>query len=166
MNEAVYNKIGNWFLKHRAAFVCLRFCGEILPFIIAAGYFILLVFLFITVGVFNEVFLKVLLIPAGVFVLVTLLRAVLNFKRPYEQLNISPLVRKDTTGKSFPSRHTASVFVIASAFFYINPILGAAAAMCGVFIAASRVLYGVHYIKDVVCAALIGIAAIVLFYIP
>ena len=50
--------------------------------------------------------------PAVCLFISGLLRRKINRKRPYEQLSIRPLVQKKG-GKSFPSNHTASAFVLA-----------------------------------------------------
>ena len=50
----------------------------------------------------------VFLTPAISFVLVSVFRDRVNMPRPYEQLDIRPLIHKDTRGHSFPSRHVFS----------------------------------------------------------
>lgn len=97
-------------------------------------------------------------VPAASLVIVTLLRALIDRPRPYERLDISPLIHKDTHGKSFPSRHVFSVFVIAATGWTVCPPLGAALAAVGVLLMATRVLGGVHYPSDVLAGAFIGMA--------
>ena len=100
------------------------------------------------------------LITAGVsFVLVSLFRNFFNAPRPYESLDIVPLISKDTKGKSFPSRHVFSIFVIAMCFCYISLPIGIILLIAGVFLAVIRVLSGVHFPSDVIAGALIGILA-------
>ena len=67
----------------------------------------------------------VFLTPAISFVLVSVFRDRVNMPRPYEQLDIRPLIHKDTRGHSFPSRHVFSSAVISCAFLYTVPCLGA-----------------------------------------
>lgn len=98
-----------------------------------------------------------LAVPAVGFAAVSLLRKALNFKRPYEELPITPLYKKETRGKSFPSRHVFSAFVIAAVSFRLNFILGAVFTLLGALLAACRVLSGVHYPKDVFCGAALGL---------
>ena len=62
-----------------------------------------------TLFMHREVFLKVLLIPAATFIVVSLIRTRINEPRPYEVEDIIPLIKKDTKGKSMPSRHVLSV---------------------------------------------------------
>ena len=110
--------------------------------------------------------LKVILVPAISFVLVTIFRRIINAPRPYEKFEISPVIEKDTKGKSFPSRHVFSVFIIAVTIFYSHPGPGIVIGLIGVAMAIIRVLGGVHEVRDVVAGALIGlVCGVVGFYI-
>ena len=60
---------------------------------------------------FMQLIARAVFVPAFVFLGGTLLRARLNFPRPYEQPGFTPLVPKETHGKSFPSRHALSADV-------------------------------------------------------
>lgn len=109
--------------------------------------------------------LRVLLVPAVSFVLVTILRRIINAPRPYEKFDIPPVIEKDTKGKSFPSRHVFSVFIIAVAIFYSHPGPGILIGLIGVAMAVIRVLGGVHEVRDVAAGAVIGLlCGIVGFY--
>ncbi|WP_241157208.1 phosphatase PAP2 family protein [Adlercreutzia sp. ZJ242] len=92
-------------------------------------------------------------VPAALFAACSLLRRAVNAPRPYEALPIDPLIKKDTRGKSFPSRHTFSMFAIAAAWMTFLPAVGAALMAAGVFMGGVRVLGGVHYPRDVVAGA-------------
>ena len=63
---------------------------------------------------FMQLIARAVFVPAFVFLGGTLLRARLNFPRPYEQPGFTPLVPKETHGKSFPSRHALSAAVLAA----------------------------------------------------
>lgn len=101
--------------------------------------------------------LPTLLIPGVPFVLVSLFRKWHDAPRPYEVLDINPVISKDTLGKSFPSRHVFSVFVIAMAASLLSPIATAALCLAGLMMAYIRVVGGVHFPRDVVAGALIGV---------
>ena len=103
--------------------------------------------------------LRCLLVPAAGFLLVTALRGALNFPRPYEVLGIPPLVDKRTKGKSFPSRHAACGAVIAVTALYVLPGLGAGLWVVSALIALTRVLSGVHFVRDVLAG--LGLGALV-----
>lgn len=95
-------------------------------------------------------------VPAIGFLTETLLRAKLNWPRPYEVLPVPALEPKDTKGKSFPSRHAFSAAILSIAFYTLHPILGACLLLFTTLIGLCRVLMGVHWIRDVVVGILFG----------
>lgn len=99
------------------------------------------------------------LVPAISFGVLSVYRNLRNAKRPYEVLDIQPLIHKDKAGKSFPSRHVFSVFVIAMTFLWLLPWLGALFLAVGVLLALCRVIGGVHWPRDVIAGAAVGILA-------
>lgn len=105
--------------------------------------------------------LRAVLVPGISFVLVTVLRKVINAPRPYEVFDASPVIPKDTRGNSFPSRHAFSIFVIAMTFCACCPLAWAGPVMlaAGVLLAVIRVVSGVHFPCDVVVGALLGMLA-------
>lgn len=135
---------------------------DILPALMYVFYPIQLVYLGVTAGFLSETFLRFTLIPLGTFIFVTLLRAIINAKRPYEVYDYEPVVHKATKGKSFPSRHTVSAFIIAMAFMYLDIRLGIAMMVVATMIAIVRVVAGVHFVRDVIGGAVIGIVVGVL----
>ena len=112
-------------------------------------------------------FVPALLVPGISFVLVTLFRNKINAPRPYEMPGAqTPIIKKDAPGKSFPSRHIFSIFVIAVTFFWVWPVPGILIGIAGAVLAWSRVEGGVHFPRDVIAGALIGIGCGVLgFYV-
>ncbi len=52
-------------------------------------------------------------IPASGFVLFSLFRHWVNVPRPYEKWDIQPLLEKNSSGHSFPSRHVFSATIIS-----------------------------------------------------
>lgn len=98
-----------------------------------------------------------ILVPGVSFGAVSIFRKIYNAQRPYEVYGFQPLIQKDTKGKSFPSRHVFSIFVIAVAIapFYPNACVGLGFA--GVILGVLRVITGVHFPKDVIAGALMGI---------
>lgn len=98
-----------------------------------------------------------ILVPAASFVAVSVFRSLYNAKRPYEIYDFKPLIPKDTKGKSFPSRHVFSIFVIGSSVCWFYPLLGGLICLMGCMLAAIRVAVGVHFPKDVIAGAVTGI---------
>jgi len=153
LNEINYTKIRSWFLAKNIRIKTFMLLYKMLPIIVFVSYFILCGWLLIERDVR---IIKVILIPLVIFVLTTIIRKIIDKPRPYVVLNIEPLIRRDKTGESFPSRHVLSVCIIAMACFFINPWIGAIMTMIAILIAVIRVLAGVHFIKDVVIGAIIG----------
>lgn len=109
--------------------------------------------------------LPYILIPGISFVLVSVIRDRINWKRPYEDWPIEPLIHKDTKGHSMPSRHVFSAAVISMCWLSISTPAGVILLCMTVCSAAVRVLGGVHYPRDVAAGLLIGIAAGALLWI-
>ncbi|WP_455684265.1 phosphatase PAP2 family protein [Thomasclavelia sp.] len=94
--------------------------------------------------------------PLISFLIVTIFRKIINRKRPYESMDINPLV-KHKQGESFPSRHTVSAFAIALVCLNVNLPFGIIMLILAVIVSASRILCGVHYISDVLSAIIIAL---------
>ena len=107
---------------------------------------------------------RAILVPAVSFVGLSIVRKIINAPRPYEKFDMPPVLEKDTKGKSFPSRHVFSVFVIAVTVFVRNPVAGCILAMIGIMIAVIRVIGGVHTVWDVTAGAAVGILSGVIGY--
>lgn len=103
--------------------------------------------------------LRAVAAPAASFVALSAFRHVVNAPRPYQVLDIQPIICKNTQGYSFPSRHVFSCFVIAMTFLWILPPAGAVLLGFGVVLAAARVVGGVHWPRDVIAGAAAGVAA-------
>lgn len=99
------------------------------------------------------------MVPAVSFVLLSVGRAWINRPRPYETFQVPPVIKKDTKGHSFPSRHVFSAAMIAFTFLLVSPWmwLGAAFLCVTAALAVVRVVSGVHYISDVLAG--IAVAA-------
>lgn len=103
-------------------------------------------------------------VPAVSFAAVSAFRARHNAPRPYEVLDISPLIRKETKGKSFPSRHVFSIFIIGMTFFYIARPAGLFFFSLGIALGYARVVGGVHFPKDVAAGAALGMLCGLLYF--
>lgn len=101
--------------------------------------------------------LRSVITAAVPFVIVSVFRQIVDSPRPYEALNIEPLLNKSTKGKSFPSRHCFSIFLIAMCWLRFLPLVGIILLAFGVILGLVRVLIGVHFPRDVIGGALVGI---------
>ena len=102
--------------------------------------------------------LAFILLPAIGFALLSAIRKRLNQARPYEKWAIQPLLDKDTSGKSMPSRHVFSATLISMCllhFFFWLP--GLICLLLSAVLAIVRVIGGVHYPKDVLVGYLCGV---------
>lgn len=114
----------------------------------------------------NPFILRAILVPAISFVAVSAFRHILNVPRPYEKFDIPSAIKKETHGKSFPSRHVFSVFVIAMTIFYVYANVGILLCIIGIILGVIRVIGGVHEPRDIIVGALIGIlSGLIGFYL-
>ena len=97
------------------------------------------------------------LLTCGVpFALLSAVRHVADLPRPYEVYGLEPLMERGSVGRSFPSRHVFSIFVIGTAELFLTPWIGAALLPLGVLLSAVRVLAGLHFPRDVLVGAGFG----------
>ena len=143
-----------------------RILGLLNRVLTALGYvaFPLLLIMQAISGAWDEA-LRTALVAAAGFLSLSIARHILNKPRPYEVLSIEPLIKKDTHGKSFPSRHTFSMFMIAFCWFFWCVPVGILLTIAGIAIAVMRVLGGVHWPRDVVVAFLWALAFAIVGFI-
>lgn len=110
-----------------------------------------------------------IVVPASGFLAVSIMRSLVNAPRPYENGGPAPLIDKQTKGRSFPSRHTFCMFMIALTWFTWQPlignIVGSVLLICAVILAICRVKLRVHFPHDVVFAALLAFLFALVGYI-
>lgn len=154
-----YAKWSQPFRKSRKLRQVLVYTDLLLTGLVYLSYPVLLCVLFFT----KDVRLwRCFFVPFISFLAVSGLRKLIDAERPYEKLHFQPIIHKEKHGESFPSRHVFSVFVIALAFYYTFWPVGIVLTVFGVLLAAARVLGGVHFPRDVLAGAAIGIFAGVL----
>jgi membrane-associated phospholipid phosphatase len=150
-----YEKIFRFLSSQPLLLSLLKALNRGLPAVVYVAYPLLLAYL--AIGRDERVW-RFLVVPAVAFVAVTVLRRCLNLPRPYEKLSITPLVRREGRGQSFPSRHACSAAVIAAAFWSILPAAGIVFTVISLLIAAIRILAGLHFPRDIVAGLLLGYA--------
>jgi membrane-associated phospholipid phosphatase len=107
---------------------------------------------------------KVFGIPLGCLIASSVIRKIINRPRPYEQ-GIEPVIKKNKKGNSFPSRHIASAFVIATVYLPYSVGLGVGLYIAGVILGYIRFAAGIHYPTDLLVGALIGAVFGVLIFL-
>lgn len=165
MTKSAYDKIESYFNSHKKLLTAFKFVNKALTPFVFVSYFALLGYLLFVFGILDKRFQYAVFIPAFTFITVSIFRKMFNDKRPYEEIEFNPLIQKKKQGQSFPSRHCASIFIIAMTFLYINVYIGILYLFLGVVMCILRVLGGVHYIKDVLAGAVISIIAGLMYWI-
>ena len=135
MTAEHYHALYRWFDAHPAARRFVIALDRWLPLVPFVCYPVLLcllnvrlVQLFLTrqsavPDLMSEI-ARSILVPGITFWVGTALRARLDRPRPYDQPGFTPLVQKDTHGRSFPSRHALSAAVLAMVWLYFYPAVG------------------------------------------
>lgn len=147
----------------------IHIANKVCTGVMYAAYPILLVYMYFNAYKISSFFQfeKVLFVPAVSFVLLSIFRKIINRPRPYEAFDIPPVIKKDTKGHSFPSRHVFSATMIALTFLLHSPffVLGLLFLFLSLLLAVVRVVSGVHYISDVVAGIVVAVVAAVIGYL-
>lgn len=161
MTKETYQRRMEWLLAHPGAVRGLKGINLALTAVVFCAYPLFLSGLFVEK---DPGLLRAVLVPAISFAAVSVFRQLVNRPRPYERFGVPAALSKDTPGKSFPSRHVFSVFVIASTVFVWNHPAGIALGFLGVVLAAIRVIGGVHTVADVTAGMMVGILSGIIGY--
>ncbi|MCR4674661.1 MAG: phosphatase PAP2 family protein [Lachnospiraceae bacterium] len=154
MTEAHFRKMSESIRKQKWMVTLLNVLDKMITGITFLCYPLLLAFLFFQKDRF---LLPAIIVPAVSFLIVSIFRNIYNAKRPYEVYNFEPIIKKNTLGKSFPSRHVFSIFVVAMTFLQVDGDLGFWFFVLGMILGVIRVYGGVHFIKDVSVGAIAGV---------
>ena len=155
-----YDKKKSSLLLHTQLLQFMRVFNRMMTVLMPLAYLTLLGTNFVSKGVGSDLYAYIL-VPAFGFVLLTLVRKRINQPRPYETWGIAPLLDKDSSGNSMPSRHVFSATIISMACLHANLPVGLVLLILSSLLGLVRVLGGVHYPKDVLvgyaCGLLLGI---------
>ena len=172
MKKETYIKMTQPFRNHPELAKGLHIMNKICTTVMYLAYPVLLVYLLFYTQITGRIssyysVRKAFFVPAVSFVILTLVRAWINRPRPYETFEIPPVIKKDTRGNSFPSRHVFSAGIIAMTFLLMSPWWWIGLLFLGVSIvlAVVRVVSGVHYISDVVAGFCAAVVAAVIGYL-
>ncbi|MCR5546717.1 MAG: phosphatase PAP2 family protein [Lachnospiraceae bacterium] len=156
MTEEQFRKMSESIRRQKWMAFILNALDKMITGITFLCYPLLIAFLFMQKDPF---LIPSIVVPAVSFTIVTLFRKMYNAKRPYELYDFEPVIQKNTLGKSFPSRHVFSIFIIAMTFMQVQIDLGVWFLLLGAILGAIRVFGGVHFIKDVSVGAISGVVA-------
>lgn len=154
MNEKRFQRVTEIIRKRKLLVISLNVLDKLITAITFLCYPLLLGYLFLNK---SDLLIPAVLVPGVSFTVVTVFRRLYNSKRPYEVYSFEPVISKNTLGKSFPSRHVFSIFIIGMTFMQVQVDLGIWFMLLGVLLAVIRVFGGVHFIKDVTVGAAAGI---------
>ena len=160
--QAFYEKISGFVMRMPHGVVLLNAFNRFIVIFFVAIYPVAFIYLFFVDRIRFWLSLSII---GGSFVLVSLLRKLIDSPRPYENWDITPLIAKDKKGQSFPSRHVFSAALISCFIWQLHRGLGAFCFALAILLALCRVLSGVHYPKDVLAGYLIGCLAGALYLI-
>ena len=159
-----YDKRKSSLLRHPQLLQLMRIFNRMMTVLMPLAYLTLLGTNFVGEGIGKDLSVYIL-VPAFGFVLLTLVRKWINQPRPYETWEIVPLLDKDSSGHSMPSRHVFSATIISMACLHANLLAGLVLLLLSVFLGLVRVLGGVHYPKDVLVGYACGLLCGILFFI-
>ena len=159
-----YQNISSRLTSHPPLLFLLRSFNRLMTVTMPLLYLALLVTTYLQLGLSQQVGIY-LFIPASGFVILSLFRKKINHPRPYETWDIRPLLDKDSSGQSMPSRHVFSATIISMAYFHAWTLIGMILLICSGVLALVRVLCGVHYPKDVLVGYVCGLLWGFLFFL-
>ena len=120
-----------------------------------------LAFLFcVSVMIYAEAYRVALLFMSSSlagYLLVSAAREVLDAPRPYEIYDFFEILPKKKKGKSFPSRHAYSAFVITTISFAVGTSIGIVLTVLAIVLCVCRALIGIHFVRDLVAGAALGV---------
>ena len=174
MNQQQYRDLSTWVCKTPLRKKTINLLCQVIPntlfllYILASLYVMLELFR----NGFDSQLLPFWIVPAVGFFIVTIIRKKLNHPRPDECFDFIPL-RHHEHGLSFPSRHSASAFLVSYGLWYLHHVgkyplsLVILALVLSVLTAVSRVVAGVHFPKDVIAgfifATIISVVGFAIF---
>lgn len=153
LDYRIFEFFNAWAGKSEVGDKIVVFIGHDLPYVVAAGLFILWLIKRKNANYIISAFASALVAR---FVIVELIRAIIYRPRPFLSHGVVQLINKGSE-PSFPSGHAAFLFAIALAIYFYDRRLGLALFIIAVFISAARIVAGVHYPADILGGAILGI---------
>ena len=155
MKKDTYIGMINWIKNRPEVSKAIFWANRIFTTFVYVSFFVMLFYLLFERGIEKAVWLV-----AGTcvpFVLVSFFRNIIDRERPYQKFGVEPVIPRNKKGKSYPSRHVFSVFIIGVAGVFFFGYIGWIIIAIGTVIAFLRVVGGVHYVSDIICGALFGL---------
>ena len=159
MNREQYVKVSSFVRKYKRGPQTVALVNKVL------SLFVVLVF--VAMMIYGAIYdrnwtIRAILVTSISFLLVTIIRKVLNTDRPYVVYDFEQIVDKKKQGESMPSRHVFSAFIISIVALNLYIPLGIIMIVISIMIGIGRLVSCVHFPKDIVVGMIIGIVAGVL----
>ncbi len=158
MRTVDYEAMYGWTYSKKGLSESLMLIERAAVILAVISYVALLVFS--SLGTSLYLGIKYLVLSAVPFICVSVFRHLFNAPRPSELYDLLSLGADASVcnkrGRSFPSRHVFSSFLVGTLLLMPVPILGGVVLVFGIALGACRVLRGVHFIRDCVSGAIIG----------
>ena len=157
--KSLYEKNAGFFAKHPTIQSVLQPASHVLTALFVFAYALLVYKAFYTPYEVRDL-LPILCAPPLCLTIVTVLRYAVSRPRPYAKngANITPLAKKnDSESHSFPSRHVACAFVIATLLLPTATLVGIFLLLLGFALAYIRFALGLHYPTDLFGGILVGV---------
>ncbi|GGI63883.1 phosphatase PAP2 family protein [Limosilactobacillus caviae] len=152
--QKTYQRITAPFRRHPWAVSLLRIANKFVVWVMYVAYCAILIW----VGKNDcSALWSFLLIPGIGFLMLSFVRQRINAPRPYEKFAIDPLIFRNKTGDSLPSRHVFSATVIAMCGLKLSLFLGITLFILTIISAITRVIGGVHFPRDVIAGFICGL---------
>jgi membrane-associated phospholipid phosphatase len=159
----IYVKISNPFRRLPFLLLLLRLMYYAIPAATVLIYVYIIINVYINRGALECS--RVVLLPLITLILVTVFRKRVNADRPAAGDGIEPLIQTRKLKESFPSRHTASLAIIAMAGLYCDWRLGILLWCMTLLQGLIRIISGAHYPKDIAGGIAVGLLIGLLFFI-
>lgn len=154
MKQESYIRIFEFVRRYRHGENIVRYANLFLTRIVYVAYCIML---FVLAVKHDGRIYRIVFVTGISFILVSVFRKMIDKERPYTKYNFVPLIPKEKKGQSMPSRHVFSAFIIGMALLYVYPPAGIFIFVDGIAMGVIRVVTGVHFPRDVIAGAGIGI---------
>ena len=165
MTNFPYARISNQIKNNNGLVAALNVMDKTITYITVIFYLYYLYLGYLKIPGDGGVLLyRSIIVPGVSFIVVSFFRKIISSPRPYQVFDFTPALDKDTIGKSFPSRHVFSIFMISMTYLQTSVLMAVIISVLGIFLAIIRVVGGAHFIKDVVAGACIAILISVICY--
>lgn len=168
MNQSLFFYLNNFAGKSVCFDSVVIFCAEYLPYVLVAGFLLILIFSKKTsqekIKIFIFTAISIFLSRA---VIAEIIRYFYHVPRPFVNNDIIPLISHAPTA-SFPSGHAVFFFALATAIMLATQwrTWGAVFFAGAILIGIARVIAGLHWPADILGGAIIGIFSAIILYFP